>query len=347
MFRRLECVFLFSLVLITTTAAQSTRDSLRKEYVESFSEYFFLWPVLKQRQLSFDVKSLTENKTVRFRPNNSYSLGFGTYLFDLALELTFAIPLDEKSEYRYGQSTARDWQVNALSKKWGADIYYQKYSGFYETGDDIDPDDDEPYPQRSDITTRNFGVAGMYVFHEHTYSLRSAFTFAERQIKRGGSFLLAGSLNSFKLSADSAVLDTLSLRQFGKGASLIELKLTTLSLAPGYGYNFVYNNFFLSGALLVGPAHNWITYTVAEGVKNDIRFNTYAVFRLGIGYNGDRLFGGFNFSVQTRAARIEDQQFSNQSTTFRMLVGYRFRETGVLKKSVWDFPRRLFTRTTG
>jgi hypothetical protein len=50
--------------------------------------------------------------------------------------------------------------------------------------------------------------------------------------------------------------------------------------------------------------------------------------------------------VQTRAARIEDQQFSNQSTTFRLLIGYRFRETGVLKESVWDLPKKVFARTT-
>jgi hypothetical protein len=63
--------------------------------------------------------------------------------------------------------------------------------------------------------------------------------------------------------------------------------------------------------------------------------------RLGLGYSNDRFFGGINFVMQSRAVRFEDVQVSSSTSTFRFLIGYRFREFGVLKKSIWDLPKEL------
>src|SRR5690606_37409982 len=109
-----------------------------------------------------------------------------------------------RSTYLYGSSTARDFQVNALSKKWGADFFHQRYSGFYYEDEEKIQLPGTPFPQRPDVAARNVGLTGLYVFNDTKFSLRSAFNFAARQIKGGGSFLLSGTINSFKLAADSA-----------------------------------------------------------------------------------------------------------------------------------------------
>jgi hypothetical protein len=49
----------------------------------------------------------------------------------VAAELTFAVPIDERSRTTYGASEVRDLQANFLGKYWGADLYRQNYSGFY------------------------------------------------------------------------------------------------------------------------------------------------------------------------------------------------------------------------
>lgn len=321
--------------------AQPFPDSIRSEYIQGFEDYFFVWPVLKTRTLNFDVKSLKTGQSVSFQPNTSYALGFGAYVFDVALEVAFAIPINEKSRYRYGTSKVSDYQINALSKNWGADFYYQKYKGFYQSGDGINPLNGLPYPQRSDISTRNYGLTGMYIFNDKKYSLKSSFTFAERQLKGGGAFLLAGSLSNFKLRADSAVLSNNKVI-FGNGSTFQQLRYTTLSIAPGYAYNFVYKGFFAGAALMVGPAHNWIFYQNENGSReNDIRINTFVAFRMGIGYNSERFFAGLSFLRQARTVKFEEVQFTNSSSTVRLLVGYRFREFGILKKSVWDYSKQL------
>ncbi|NJM25828.1 MAG: DUF4421 domain-containing protein [Bacteroidia bacterium] len=162
-------------------------DSARLEYVIPYKNHFFMWPVLKQRSLNFRVQyDKDEGNNLTYRPNKPFSLGFGVYMFDLGLEFTWALPINEHSEERFGNSWSRDLQINALSKNWGADLYYQKYEGFYINDSKVDIRRDEVHPQRADIVTRNFGISGVYVLNHEKYSFRTAFTFSEKQLKSKG-----------------------------------------------------------------------------------------------------------------------------------------------------------------
>jgi hypothetical protein len=61
-----------------------------------------------------------------------------------------------------------------------------------------------------------------------------------------------------------------------------------------------------------------------------------------LGFNGDHFFGGMGFVLQSRSAKFETVQFSSSNSTFKILVGYRFREFGILKKRLIDFPKEWF-----
>lgn len=309
-------------------------DSLRSYYIQEYPDYFFIWPVLKQRSLTFDIQDREENeRKIEFVPNNKFTLGAGFYLFELGFELTFAIPLNEDSKSIYGESSARDLQLNILSKKWGADVYYQKYSGFYIMDSDNPVPKGSPYPQRPDLVTRNYGISGVYIFNHRKFSLRSSFTYAERQLRSRGSFLLYSTINSFKLTADSSLLEN----NVGNGSEFRTLCYTTLSIAPGYSYNLIWKKFFLNGTVAIGPAHHWINYEEDSGIKrDDISINSTGIARIAVGYNSDRFFGGFGYSAQTRIVKFEEVRVSNSTNLFKILVGYRFKEFGFLKKRVWD-----------
>lgn len=313
-------------------------DSLRSYYIQEYPDHFFIWPVLKQRSLTFDIQDKQENKRrIEFTPNNKFTMGAGFYVFDLAFELAFAIPLAESSKSIYGESSARDIQLNILSKKWGADAYYQKYTGFYITDSDNPVPNGQPYPQRPDLTTRNFGVSGVYIFNHRKFSLRSSFTYAERQLRSNGSVLLYGTINSFKVTADSALLEPAVQDVVGSGSDFRLLRYTTVSVAPGYSYNLVWRKFFINGTVALGPAHHWITYEEESGLtRDDISINSTGIARFAVGYSSDRFFGGVGFSAQARIVKFEDVRVSNSTNLFKLLVGYRFREFGVLKKRVWD-----------
>jgi hypothetical protein len=161
--------------------------------------------VVKQRTTTIELRQIDGGKTLNFRPNNAFGVGFGVYLFEIGAEITFAVPVADSKNQIYGKSDATNIQLNLLSKNWGADVFYSRYNGFYVSDPDNPAPPNTPYPQRPDVSTFNYGLNGIYIFNKHKFSLRSAYNFAERQKKNAGSFVLAGTLSSYQLKADSAL----------------------------------------------------------------------------------------------------------------------------------------------
>lgn len=313
------------------------RDSVRESYIKRFPDHFFLFPVLSQRTLTFEMEKRDRSDLLTFKPNNSFSFGLGLYIFEIGASITFDIPIDEQQRTRYGESSSRDIQLNLLRKEWGLDLGYQKYTGFYVIDKGNEPAAGDPFPQRPDIVSRNFGATGHYLFNHEKFSFRAVYNFSERQLYSKGSFLVFVSVNSFKISADRSILTSDQETSFGEAVSFKSLRYATFGVAPGYTYSLIYKNFFLNGMLAIGPAHHWI-HSVRENADglDDIAINTFVAARIGIGYNGERLFGGIGFYSKGNNVVFENVEFSSNNGSFKVMVGYRFREFGFLKKRAWD-----------
>lgn len=328
----------------STSVRKPTYDSLRSQYIKSFPNHFFIWPVLKQRRLNFEMNSLLPNgASLTYKSNKPYSIGVGLYLFELGVELAGSIPLDEQSKRIYGQSDVSDLQLNIIGKKWGIDGYIQNYQGFYIDDPEVKIPPGTPFPQRADIETRQIGSTVNYTFNNKKFSFRSVYNFADRQLRSAGSMLVFGSISGLRAKGDSAIIDPSYAADFGDAARVKKIKSTALALAPGYTYSLIYKGFFLNGTLAIGPAHNWLYYETDDGrTKNDIKFDFFVVGRIGVGYNGDHIFGGLSFSNQGRSAKFDNVEMVSTSGIFKVMIGYRFLEFGILKKRVWDIPKELF-----
>lgn len=330
------------LVGLPFLAFAQPKDSIRSLYIKSYPDKFFLWPVIKQRSLSFELQNPKQvGNVLQFKPNNAYGFGLGMYLFDLAFELVFAMPVEQAKELTFGKTKATDLQLNILSRRWGGDIMYQRYQGFYLSNPDVSAPVPAPvngtYPQRPDVRTENIGISGVYVLNPTKFSLRSAFTFADRQLKSSGAFLVSGTFNSFHLNADSAILNAYYASRIGLANSFDALSYQTLSVVPGYSHNFIIKRFFISLSLALGPAVQWLQYQDVGGLRHSSTVvNTFADGRIALGYSTDRFFSGLTFTSQTRNVQFEDIRFGNSSSTYRILFGWRFSEFSILKKSVWD-----------
>lgn len=321
-----------------TVPVTEDKDSVRRYYIKGFPEYFFIYPVLKQRSLNFEIAKADRSSVLTYKPNNTYSLGVGAYIFELGVELAFAIPLREQSLERFGESEARDIGLNVLSKRWGVDAFYQRYKGFYILDREYEPLPDELYPQRPDVNTKSFGFTGHYVFNHQKFSFRSAYNFAERQLYSKGSFLLFSSLYTFRVASDSSIIKGDRSPEFGADVDFTRLRYTTFSIAPGYTFNLTYNNFFLNTTLAIGPAHHWINYDLETPPEeqHDIAINSFFGARVAIGYNGYRMFGGIGFISQGSRLKFDQVTFANNNSVFKIVVGYRFNEVGILKKRALD-----------
>lgn len=321
----------------------ASQPSIRSNHIKGYPDHFFVWPVLKQRRQDFDFRTSSGSKPrLSYRSNKPYSLGVGVYIFELAVEFAFAIPLDEQNKRLFGESRARDLQLNVIGRRWGFDVFYQRYAGFYVSDSDNPVPANTPFPQRPDIGTRNIGASVSHIFNKNRFSFRSPYNFSERQLRSGGSFVAFGTLRNFRISGDSALADPAYAETFPELMAVQHLSVFSMGLAPGYTYNVVYKGFFLNGTLGLGAGYNLLRYeyeTGADGDKNS--FSTILTARLALGYNGDRIFGGMSFINQGGQARFDATELNSSNSSFKVLVGYRFRETGFLKKRIWDLPKAL------
>lgn len=341
--KRTGIFLIFLLMSITgfsqyNQTARQRKDSLRTEYIEEFPDDFSIWPMLKYRSLSFSIEDKKQSQpSVVFNPNNDFKMGAGFYLFEVSFEISFSVPIAVRDELIFGKSKATDLQANILTKSWGLDLYYQKYSGFYKDDERVQVPIGVAYPQRPDIFTRNLGVSAFYVWNNEKFSIRSSYNYADRQKKSAGSFILYGTINAFSVKGDSAILSAASQGELGEGSDFANIRYTTFSLAPGYSYNVVLRRFFANGTFALGPAHHWIYYRAETGKgHHDIVFNSTYTLRLAAGYSGNRFFTGAGIVLQSRVVKFQNIRFENSTSVFRLLVGYRFREKGFLKRRLWD-----------
>ncbi len=314
--------------------ARERKDSIRAQFIEEYPDHFAVWPMLKYRSLTFKMVDTRQDKRVNFNPNNTYKTGAGFYLFNVSFEITFSIPVPVRDESIYGEAKSTDLQVNILSKSVGLDLYYQKYSGYYRDDKDVEVPKGEPYPDRSDVVTKNMGLSAFYVWNNEKLSIRSSYNYADRQKKSAGSFILYGTINSFTAEGDSALLPASAQQVLGTGSDFNHLRITTVGLAPGYTYNLVLKRIFLNGTCALSPASHWI-YSQSEAGKEhrDVQLNTAYTFRLAAGYSGDRFFVGSGIVWLSRAGKLQDIRVENSTGVVRLVVGYRFREKGFLKKN--------------
>lgn len=318
-------------------------DSIANKNIKRYPDHFFIWPLIKQRSLSFDVgKRNVRDDLLSFKPNNTVSMGLGLYVFEVGVEFALAVPLNEKSRSRFGASDVRDLQGHLLGRSWSLDVFTQRYSSFYLANPVRVIKANEAFPVRPDVELRNTGVNGIYAFNKSKFSLRSAYNFAERQLHSAGSPVLAGTFNSVRLQSDSALLSNSLQSRLGVDDTFARLRYATISLAPGYSYSLIYRHLFMNVTLSVGPAHHWIYFVDKNGRANyDIAINTFADSRLAIGYNSDHWFGGVSFINQSRRVRFDDFEFTTNTSSFKLLVGYRILEKGILRKRAWDFLPKL------
>lgn len=315
-------------------AARERKDSIRAHYLETYPDDFAIWPMLKYKALSFNIENKKEDHpSITYKPNNDFKMGAGFYLFDISFEVSFSVPIAVRDEAIYGTSKATDLQINMLGTSVGIDLYYQKYTGFYKDKEGVTMLPGEAYPLRPDITTRNVGGSAFYVWNNKKFSIRSSFNYADRQKKSAGSFILYGTINSFRVAGDSSILSASDQQSFGEDSNFSLLRYTTFSLAPGYSYNLVLKRVFLNGTFALGPAHHWIYYqSEVEKGHYDILFNSTYTLRLAAGYSGSRFFAGTGLVLQSRVVSFQNIRVESSSSIFRLLVGYRFQENGFMKK---------------
>jgi len=296
------------LTLLFTLFPLFTYGQVDSSYIGSFHQEFSVRTYVYQKFTSLSQEFNNDNE-VTYAPNNPVGIGLGVQYknFSLAGGMTFDAFRDKKR----GKTKSLDFQYHYYGRKFIADIFFQRYKGFY-VAENEDTAKEIIY-LHPHISLTQYGVYGQYVFNHKKFSYRAAFNQQEKQLKSAGSFQLGGGMYYNRVIGDNTLIVNEHNRISGY----------QLSISGGYAYTFVIKkNFFASLSVSVGV--NLGTEKIKDFFKSvEVTPSVYP--RVSMGYNADSWSIGINAVVnRVGVSDKEDMRLFVDTGRMNMVFVKRF-----------------------
>ncbi|MDL2230577.1 DUF4421 domain-containing protein [Alistipes sp. OttesenSCG-928-L06] len=133
----------------------------------------------KLLMLTYDDDNGTERS---YLPNSPTNLGIGISVYNTVISLDLAAGLRFRDKAKYGRTKSFDFQLHHYNRRFAADVYIQRYKGFYE-------EQDKTLRLHPDMRVDRYSIHGHYVFNHRRFSYKAVFAQTERQIRSAGSWL--------------------------------------------------------------------------------------------------------------------------------------------------------------
>ncbi len=280
---KLPVLLIISIFIFTSNALAGDDDNT---YIESYNSKFSLRPSVNINRLSLSIYG-GETKLIDYLPNNSNNYGIDVSYDNFGFGLNNKIPGSEKNEDTRGKTDSDDYQVYYYSRKFGVDLFYQKYKGFYSKLGENSLIEGEV---RSDMKMLNTGMNAYYIFSDN-FSLKAAFKQSENQKKTAVTFLLGASTSYFTIDSDRSLMPLDYDSAPGKHAGYRGGKYLNFAVMPGIGIiylpeSYMYMTFFA----LMGGGVSYAKSRTGEGedakttdiykvnAKYSIGFNTVSFY---------------------------------------------------------------------
>ena len=325
------------------------RDSLAKypredrfdhSYIED--ETMYLSPRVFLVQANLPIAVRVEGQPFRnliYQPNLPFAVGAGLFYRWFGLQVGFPIQAFARPEGSRGYTRAFVLNLNSYLRRYGFDVHYTRYNGFYLSNPDqvVPTLATPPYPIRSDLRSESIGGNFVFIFNHRRFSFRAAFIQTERQLKTAGSFLLQPTFNYIRFAGDSALTAVRGLSYQGTPSGIGIRSGISASVGVNFGYarTIVFDKrFFGMLAILPGITVGTHSYTLDDNVERRTeRFNVRGHFRGAIGYNGPNWFGGLASTVDLYDIRVtRDLALSYAIVRTQLFFGRRFEVPKMKKK---------------
>jgi len=295
-------------------------------YISNYPNELAVKLVAVNKYNYFNIADRVNDSRLRYRPVRDLSLGAGLTYKMFAFDLTFALGLYKKSEFK--NTKTFDFQGTMFTSKQYISATLQYYWAYKLANISGNVPPINPVSERrDDIRTINFGLQYMYVFNYTKFSLKAPFVFNEVQLKSAGSPILGVSFSIFNMGADSSIVPPEAAPSFDSTLYLSGLNVISAAINLGYMYTFVVKeHFFLTLGIIPGLNLNAGDYFV--NTREPIHLNAH--FKLNglgaIGYNGRRWFTGIQFISDTYYTRLEKKMIAGIGHgKTSIFVGYRFK----------------------
>ncbi len=276
----------------THAFAQSAGTKEESSNIVSYTDRLIVRPILIFPTLELRIVSKNDpekeddSSGISYNPQPRLSAGAGLswkgWGFSISESL---IPLNASDGSQEGKTQALDLQFFSYFRKFHLDVYYQHYSGYYATTNNVEK-------FRSDLSLTSAGINLIYVFSDR-FSFRSSFNQTERQIESSGSWLAMASCSFLNISSGYSLIPPEQEEMFGTDSGYRGGKYKSISLLGGYSYTFIFfKRWYTTLALLVGGGWMYQDYTVAAGNVEAHSLSSKYNGRLAFGYSGEKYFAG-------------------------------------------------------
>lgn len=294
-------------------------------YIENFSDQFTFKLIGVSKFNNFKIKDNDLNTSAKYRPDRRLNLGFGLSYKWFAFDLAFNVGIGEDSDFQNNRSM--DLSATIFSSKQFISATYQYYYGYQmDKFSGFTPSEVPASNIRNDIRTKYFGLGYMFMFNYDKFSMKSSFIHNERQKKSAGSFCLGVNFGMLTIDADSSMIPTEFYNNFNDNLHLIDLNATFASIGFGYMYTLVLSKYFYATlSFIPGIGINYGDYKT--DYRSPYQTHLYLGFKTmnSIGYNGENIFCGFQYTSDSFRTRIAKQQNVNSGhAKIKLFVGYRF-----------------------
>lgn len=287
----LKKLFLFALCSFALVAAEQDAQALR-----NLEKPFSLRLKGQYRSLELVASDQTAEALVstEFLPNIRAMVGIDAAYNGLGVAVAFKVPGTGKDDSKYGTSSAQDYLAYYFGNRWGADIFYQRYSGYY-----------AQYPNgKTDITTNDvrpdlrasYVGGNFYVSLNEKYNIRSGFRHDNLSSGFQFGFLLGTSSNYYSIDAERSLLLPSQEAKLPQYAGYRNGEYWNLSLMPGIGLMYTEGGrFYGSIILMAGGGVSQSDITVNSGRMSRLTDNYKAHAKITLGVNAESFQTGMTF----------------------------------------------------
>ncbi|MCB0409067.1 MAG: DUF4421 family protein [Flavobacteriales bacterium] len=326
-------IIFLHLLLFSVLTTFSKNDSL--EYYTDYSNQLLLklGTVIKANKL--EIENTNSNQVAKFSPVGRTSLGVAFNYKWLGLGVAFGLPSASDSKYKYGETKRLDAQLNIYSKKFGIDVIFQNYNGYYlENPKALAIWDKDYFPQLPKMQSASLGVGGYYFFNNKKFSYKAAYVRNVVQNKSAGSFLLGGYYSLDYAGFEEGAYNQDTITSFIPKELPLELRdsfdikafaSSTYGLSFGYTYTLVMKRWFINISLAPGFGAKNLRLFNSKG-ENLSKSGTVSriTLRTALGYNGDKFQIGFTLYSRTANITFENYDIIPSTSNARFFVAKRF-----------------------
>ena len=321
----------FILHAYKSQATDSTRVTQDTAYYSSLSKMLSVYLYGYTRFSQLELTNDEGNASLDYQPNENFKLGLGFSYRWIGLSVAFNFKFINNDDDLFGHSTNVDLQTEITTRKtlWNGGL--QSFKGYYL--DNIDDyiknwNTDDSVPVRPDITTFSLAVNGIYVMNHNKFSFKAAYSNSEWQHRTAGSWLFGGYFAAYGVSGDSSLIPHNLVNNFPVFDSLQTLGSFTLGGIAGYTRTWVFHDhFFVNAALLLGIAFQ---ASEATDIRDEVLFSEITGapkthFRLAIGYNSEKAYGGISVVSDSFLTQHKNSSTLNYNYGLvRLYYGRRF-----------------------